>query len=340
MKKFLRLLLSFALILSLAACAQQAPTSSAAPAAPPAASGSDTAPAAGWAPTKDVEIVTHSGVGAGGDLIGRAIIESCNGLVSKNMFMQNKKGSAGSNVWAYVQRGKNDGHTLIVITPTNFLWYYNANNGMHPCKDLIPLVRFQLEPQVLIVHKDSPYRDIASFLAAYKEGKVTIAGEASGGPAWMSATIMADAMGCATSYIPYTDGGEALTALLGKNVDAVFGQLGEVYDQFVAGEVVIIAFAEGERVKEYPDIPTLKESGIDFVFPQWRGLAVPADTPAEAIAYWEEVFAKSSQTDSFQKWLADSGSLDGWMNHEDFVKLCEEQDATVKAIIDKYGSGE
>lgn len=159
---------------------------------------------------------------------------------------------------------------------------------MHPTEDLVPLARFQLEPQVLVVHKDSPYQDIASFLEAYKAGNATIAGEASGGPAWMCATIMADTLGCGTSYIPYTDGGEALTALLGKNVDAVFGQLGEVYDQLAAGEVRALAFAEDKRVEQFPDIPTLTESGVDFVFPQWRGLFVRKGTPDEAIEYWEK----------------------------------------------------
>lgn len=341
MKKLFSVVLCLTMILNLAACGAggNAETAPSAQQAAPAASGS-AAETDGWVPTKQVEIVTHSGVGAGGDLIGRAIIEATQGLVPQNMFMQNKKGSAGSNVWAYVKEGKTDGHTLIVGTPTNFPWYYNANNGMHPTEDLVPLARFQLEPQVLVVHKDSPYQDIASFLEAYKAGNATIAGEASGGPAWMCATIMADTLGCGTSYIPYTDGGEALTALLGKNVDAVFGQLGEVYDQLAAGEVRALAFAEDKRVEQFPDIPTLTESDVDFVFPQWRGLFVRKGTPDEAIEYWEKIFAESSQSESFQKWLADSGSLDGWMGHEEFLELCKQQDKTVKEIIAKYGTGE
>ncbi|NBI77561.1 tripartite tricarboxylate transporter substrate binding protein [Anaerotruncus colihominis] len=347
MKKLFSILLCTAMVFSLAACgsanSSNTPAASTAPAASAAnpASGADTqAETTAWAPTKDVEIVTHSGVGSGGDVIGRAIIESCKGIVDANMFMQNKKGSAGSAVWAYVQKGKNDGHTLIVITPTNFLWYYNANNGMNPSTDLVPLVRFQLDPQVLCVHKDSPYQDIESFKQAYKEGKVTIAGEASGGPAWMGATIMADTLDCAVSFVPFSDGGEALTGVLGGNVDAVLGQFGECYDQIIAGEIVPIAFAESERIEGFEDVPTLIESGIDFAFPQWRGLAVPKDTPLEAIAYWEGVFSQSSQTEYFQKYLKDGSTLDGWMDIKEFTALCGEQDRVVREIIEKYGSGE
>lgn len=339
MKKLLSVLLCIALMAGMAACGGA--SSSAAPAASASSPAGDAQPAvAEWAPTKDVEIVTHSGVGSGGDVIGRAIIESCKGIVDANMFMQNKKGSAGSNVWAYVQKGKNDGHTLVVITPTNFLWYYNANNGMNPCTDLTPLVCFQKDPQVLCVGKNCEYQDIESFKQAYQEGKVTIGGEASGGPAWMGATVMADTLDCAVSFVPFSDGGEALTGVLGGNVDAVLGQFAECYDQILAGEIVPIAFAEEERIEGFDDVPTLKESGIDFAFPQWRGLAVPKDTPPEAIAYWEKVFAESSQTEYFQKFLKDGGTLDGWMGVEEFTQLCKEQDETVQEIIAQYGSGE
>ena len=198
MKKLMSVALCLSMAIGLMACGSSSGTTSTTSAPSTSGASSTTAPASeaaepadsaeneetdGWVPTKTVEIVTHSGVGAGGDLIGRVIIEATQDLVPVPMVMQNKKGSAGSNVWAYVQKGKNDGHTFIVITPTNFLWYYNAHNGMHPSEDLIPVARFQMEPQVLVVQKDSPYQDIESFLDAYKEGKVTIAGEASGGPA-------------------------------------------------------------------------------------------------------------------------------------------------------------
>ncbi len=105
MKKLFSILLCTAMVFSLAACgsanSSNTPAASTAPAASAAnpASGADTqAETTAWAPTKDVEIVTHSGVGSGGDVIGRAIIESCKGIVDANMFMQNKKGNAGSAI--------------------------------------------------------------------------------------------------------------------------------------------------------------------------------------------------------------------------------------------------
>lgn len=294
----------------------------------------------GWVPTKDVEIVTHSGVGAGGDLIGRAVIAAATDIVPVNMYMQNKKGSAGSNVWAYVQKGKDDGHTLIVITPTNILWYYNANNGMNINTDLIPVARLQYEPQLLVVQKDSPLADIEEFKKAYIAGDITIGGEASGGPAWMFAKVAATSLDCGFNYIPYSDGGEALTGLLSGQVDAVFGQLGEVIDQVTAGEVQIVGFASDVREPAYPDVPTFKEAGIDFVFPQWRGLAMPGGTPQEAVQYWSDALHEVSQTDSFQTWLTDSGSLDGWMGYEEFQASTIEQEEFILELINQYGTGE
>ena len=344
MKKVLCMALCLALVFALAACGANGAPAASAPAASgadaPAAENAGSAEAAGWVPTKDVEIVTHSGVGAGGDLIGRAVIEASQSLVPENMFMQNKKGSAGSNVWAYVKEGKTDGNTLIVGTPTNFLWYYNANNGMNIIEDLVPLCRLQLEPQLLVVQAKGPYQSIDDFKEAYKAGNATIAGEASGGPAWMCAMTMAEALGCSASYNPYSDGGEAITGLLGGNVDAAFIQYSEGIDQVKAGELKVLAFASEEREESDPDIPTLTESGVDFVFPQWRGLFVRKGTSDEAIAYWEKIFAESSQTESFQKWLADSGSLDGWMGHEEFYAFCVEQDKVVTDMIARFGTGE
>ena len=334
-KKLLAIVLSAAM-LAVTGCSSSSGSSSTP--APSAEASSETTE--GWVPTKDVEIVTHSGVGAGGDLIGRAVIAAATDIVPVNMFMQNKKGSAGSNVWAYVQKGKNDGHTLVVITPTNILWYYNANNGMNINTDLIPVARLQYEPQLLVVKKDSPLADIEEFKKAYAAGEVTIGGEASGGPAWMFSKVAATTLGCDFNYVPYSDGGEALTGLLSGQVDAVFGQLGEVIDQIKAGEIVIVGFASEEREEVFPDAPTFKEAGIDFVFPQWRGLALPGDTPQECVEYWSEALHEVSQTESFQTWLSDSGSLDGWMGYEEFQASTKEQEEFIVELIKQYGSGE
>lgn len=155
MKKLFSILLCTAMVFSLAACgsanSSNTPAASTAPAASAAnpASGADTqAETTAWAPTKDVEIVTHSGVGSGGDVIGRAIIESCKGIVDANMFMQNKKGSAGSAILCLLVVGSlalNEGIFAVgILIVCAFLGYLMKLAGFNPIATVLGFVLSQL----------------------------------------------------------------------------------------------------------------------------------------------------------------------------------------------------
>ncbi len=340
MKKHYKALLSVMLCATLvlmASCSNKASGGTPSGSAPSGGTATTAAPE-GFTPTHPVEIVTHSGVGGGGDLIGRAVIAATQEFVPQPMVMVNKQGGAGNNEWNYIQeKGKDDGHYLIVATPTNLLWTNQGQNNMRIAVDLIPVINLQIEPQMVVVPANSKWNTMEEFLEDYKTGNVQMAGDVAGGAAWMFAMVLNSTYGVDPAYIPFDDSAQALTALLGNKVEVTFCQMSEAIEQQKGGLVKFLAFASDERVEGFDDIPTLKELGIDYSFDMWRGLFLPGTASPEAVKYWDETIKKGYETDSFQKWIADSKGLPGYMGPEEFKKFVEDQDALIKELLTKYG---
>ena len=119
------------------------------------------------------------------------------------------------------------------------------------------------------------------------------------------------ATGARWAFISFPSGGERLAALLGGHVEMMIVDPSEAGEQIRAGKLRAIAQVSERRLPGFPDIPTIKEAGYDIPnVPQMRGVVGAPDMPAEAVAYYEDLFFKASQTPAWQKFLAES-ELDG-----------------------------
>ncbi len=322
-KKFVRVLLTVSVVLVLSAFATSAL----------AASDNEFMTLNGF-PNKPIEVVTHSGVGGGGDLLGRAIIAAAQRFVPQPMVMVNANGATGNNMGAYLAEGKTDGHTIVVVQSSNPTWYLMGQANWNPNEYLVPIAGMQKEPGCFVVPASSKYQTLQEYLEDYKAGKVHIAGTAVGTAGWFFMASVSTSMGVDANYIPYSDGGELTTALIGAHVDGCFTQISEVVDPVRGGLLRILAFATEERLGgEFSEIPTFRESGVDFTNPSWRAFFMRAGTAPEHVQYWAEVLKKAHDEPSFQKWLADSNSISDYMGPEEFKKeLAVREEMVIKLI--------
>ncbi len=298
--------------------------------------------AQGFKPTKPIEFVTHTGPGGGGDVLARAIAGAMEKekLMPVRMQVLNKTGGGGHTAMSYVVEKKGEAHTIAVFTG---LWF--TNPLMRPeanitLKDLTPLVRLVLEPAMLAVKNDAPYKTLKDFIDAAKQnpGQLKQSAGSIGARDWVVRQLLMKNTGASWAYISFPGGGERIAALLGGHVNIMLIEPQEAGEHIRAGNMRVLAAISEQRLPAFPDAPTLKEAGFDVPnVPQPRGIVGPPGISAEAVAYWEDLFAKFVKTPSWRKILEDGLFEDGFQRSAELNKFIDQYSETTRGILREGG---
>jgi len=298
--------------------------------------------AQGFKPNKPIEFVTHTGPGGGGDVLARAISAAMEKekLMPVRMQVVNKTGGGGHTAMSYLVEKKGDTHTIAVFTG---LWFTNpimraeANITL---KDLTPLVRLVLEPAMIVVKSDSPYKSLKDFIDAAKQnpGQLKQSAGSLGACDWVVRQLLMKNTGASWAYISFPGGGERIAALLGGHVNMMVIEPQEAGEHIRAGNMRVIAQIADKRLPPFPDVPTVQEAGFDIPnVPQVRGIIGPPGMPAEAVAYWEDVFARFVKTPSWRKYLEDQLFEDGFQRSAELNKFIDQYSETTRGILREGG---
>jgi len=298
--------------------------------------------AQGFKPSKPVEFVTHTGPGGGNDVLARAISAAMEKekLMPVRMQVVNKTGGGGHTAMSYLVEKKGDAHTIAVFTG---LWFTNpimraeANITL---KDLTPLVRLVLEPAMLAVKNDASYKTLKDFIDAAKQnpGQLKQSGGSLGSRDWIVRQLLMKNTGTSWAFISFPGGGERIAALLGGHVNIMLIEPQEAGEHIRAGNMRVLAAISEQRMAAFPNAPTLKEAGFDVPnVPQPRGIVAPPGIPADAVAYWEELFAKFVKTPSWRKILEDSLFEDGFQRSAELDKFIDQYSETTRGILREGG---
>ncbi len=282
--------------------------------------------AQGFTPTRPVELVVHTGPGGGSDVLARqmALIMEQEKLVPVRVQVANKPGGGGTVAAAYLAEKKGEQHTIGLFTGvwlTNPLTIEKANVTL---KDLTPVVRLVLEPAVIAVKNDAPYKTLGDFVAAAKAKPGEL--KQSGGSITSRDNVVRQQIqkvsGARWQFISFPGGGERIAALLGGHVNMMVIEPAEAGEHIRAGNMRVLAQVSDKRLPMFPNVPTLKEAGIDVTpVPQVRGVVAPPGIPRENVAYWEGVFKKLTQTASWKKFLDDNQFEDGYQTAGELAKF-------------------
>ena len=298
--------------------------------------------AQGFTPTRPVEFVTHTGVGAGGDVLARFIANAMEKekLLPVRMHVANKTGGGGQTAMAYLVEKRGDTHTISVYTGiwiSNPLMLPEAKTTM---KDLTPLVRLLLEPGLIVVRNDSPIKTLGDFIeeAKRKPGELKQSGSLIGGRDWMLRVLLMKQTGANWTFIPYPVMGERLGSLLGGHTQVLLVDPQETGEHIRAGALRVIVQVADKRLPPYPNVPTVKEAGFDVPnIPVVRGTVAPPGIPREAVAYWEGVFAKLVKTPAWKKYLEDNVLEDGFQGSVEHAKWFDEYAQTMRGVMKEGG---
>ena len=298
--------------------------------------------AQGFKPTRPVEAVVHTGPGGGSDVLARAVavmIEKEN-LLPVRMQVVNKPGGGGAVAAAYLAEKKGDQNTIGFFTGvwlTNPLTSAQAKVSL---KDLTPVVRLVLEPALIAVKADAPYKTLADFVDAAKKNPGQL--KQSGGSITSRDNVVRQLLqtnsGARWVFISFPGGGERIAALLGGHVNMMVIEPAEAGEHIRAGNMRVLAQVNEKRLSAFPNVPTLKEAGFDVpAVPQVRGVVAPPGIPSENVQYWEGVFRRLTQTASWKKYIADNQLEDGYQTSAELVKFYDEFTDRMRGILKEAG---
>lgn len=290
-------------------------------------------------PTLNVFI--PAGPGGGWDGLGRAIEQVARpaGLVGAVQFenVGGAGGSVGLPRFVGQRRGRGDslmvaGSVMVGATLTN-----KTPVGL---KDVTPIARLTEEAGVIVVPANSDFRDIASLLAAFKAapGAVAVGGGSAGGTDHIALGLILKALGRNAregSYVAFAGGGPAQAAILGAQVKAGISGLSEFAEQIKAGKMRALATTGPER--NDPATPTLRESGIDVVATNWRGVFAPPGIRPEARETMTRFIADLHALPAWRELLETRGWADAFLVGDEFAAFLERDRAQTEAILKDVG---
>ncbi|MFP6730289.1 MAG: tripartite tricarboxylate transporter substrate-binding protein [Alphaproteobacteria bacterium] len=273
--------------------------------------------AAGWEPKKPVEFVIMAGKGGGADKMARlmqAVIEK-NGLSSKPFVPINKPGGSGAESLIYLKGKQGDNHT-IMVTLNSFYTTPLRQPGLNvDIFTFSPVGRMAEDTFLLWVNADSDIHNIEDFVAAVKaKGSDWImAGTGKGQEDQLLTSFLNNAYGLDMKYVPYKGGGRVAKELAGKNADSTVNNPSEQLGFWEAGKTRPLAAFTATRLAVFPDVPTFKELGKDYVYYMQRSVVGAPGMSDEAQAYYRNVFAQVYASDDWQAYMAKKSLLGGFL---------------------------
>jgi putative tricarboxylic transport membrane protein len=303
---------------------------------------SSTAFAQGFTPTRPIELVVHTGPGGGSDVLARAMANMMEKekLLPVRVQVVNKPGGGGVVAAAYLAEKKGETHTIGIFTG---VWLTNpltSEKASVTLKDLTPVARLVLEPALIAVKADAPYKTLADFITAAKQNPGQM--KQSGGSITSRDNVvrqqLQQATGARWAFISFPGGGERIAALLGGHVNMMVIEPAEAGEHIRAGNMRVLAQVNDSRLPAFPNVPTIKEAGINVTpVPQVRGVVAPPGIPPANVAYWEGVFRKLTQTASWKKFLEDNQFEDGYQNATELTKFYDEFSQEMRGILKEAG---
>lgn len=239
-------------------------------------------------PSRPVKVIVALPAGGSVDMVARLVSQQLAADLGQPFVVDNKAGASGQIGTPVVARAAPDGYT-IMVSPASFL---TTNKSIfktlpyNPETDFTPVTKLVNQAMVLVVRDKSRFKTVADVLAAAKAnpGKLTYASSGDGSPQHLAGLMFESRTGAQLLHVPYKGGAPAITDLMGGVVDMVFAPLPEALPHIKAGKLHPVGVLSEKRATAAPDIPTLREGGVDnVVLSAWIGLLAPARTPQPII---------------------------------------------------------
>ena len=280
-------------------------------------------------PNKPVKFVSPYPPGGSVDPLARMLGAKLGESLKQNFIVENRTGASGVIGTDYVAKSAPDGYTFVFIFDTHAVHQaLNPKLPFDPVKDFAPVMIVGTAPMAITTGVMKPYKTFADVIAAAKAkpDTITLGNVGSGSLAHLTTIVLNQAADVKLVPVPYKGGGPMSLDLMGGQVELAMASTAAQAQHVKGGKMRALVLTGDKRSHTMPDVPTLKEQGINVVAHAWWGILAPAGTPRPIIDKFHAELVKAIKLPEVNRMLAETQGMD-------VVALSP--DATQKWILDQ-----
>ena len=284
-------------------------------------------------PEKPIRVVVYAGAGGQLDITARKFVEIAAKYTNATFVVENKAGAGGLVGWEYVVSQPADGYNLMAVTKTLIANHVKDEFDVAPMS--LDWIAFLInDAEAIITNANSKIRTIQDIIADAKAR--------AGQQIWVTPPGVDEVMtykfwdktGISGKYVPYDAGGQAMAAVIGQQAQVYVGNPVDVRGK---PDLMMAAISAEKRFAQFPDVPTLKELGVQGLDAEsfWRGFAVKAGTPANVVAWYDDLFAKLTADPDWKQFNEKDGMEVVHIKKDKFNTIIESEIKDFKAYFNK-----
>jgi len=262
-------------------------------------------------PSRSITIICPYPAGGVVDIISRIVAEKMGANMKATFIVENKSGAGGTIGAATAARAAPDGYTLLMGGSATHVFAPSLYKSLayDPMKSFVPIGQVSASPLVIVIGSKTPASTVPELVDLLKKSgeQANYASNASGTFPHLAGELFRQANQLRTTHIPYNGGPAAVTALLQGDVTMSINHIAVVQGMVKSGKLKAIATTGRERADAFPNLPTLRELGMNIEANTWFGLFAPAGTPRPIVERLSAELANALKDDAVRARLAQSG---------------------------------
>lgn len=263
-------------------------------------------------PEKPITFVVPYPPGGVADQFSRSMATELGKRLGQPVVVNNRAGANGNIGSAYVAKQPADGYTLLLGSTSTLAVnpHMYKDMGYDPIKDLQPVTLTHQMPNVLIVGKETPYRNVGDLVTAAKRapGRIAFGSAGNGNSMHLAGELFQKQSGTKLMHVPYKGAPPALTDVMGGALPTMFINLPAIVSYAESDKIRILAIAAPERSKSLPNVPTFEQAGVPGVVSNvWNGILVRRGTPDGIVTKLNQEIVSILQSKQFRQPLESQG---------------------------------
>jgi tripartite-type tricarboxylate transporter receptor subunit TctC len=293
-------------------------------------------------PNKPIKLIVPLAAGSAVDNAARIVMQKVAVNTSGAIAIENIAGASGVIGADRVAKSAPDGYTLGGFNDSIMTMLPNLNSKLpwDIVRDFSPVSLVATVEWGLVVPADSPISNVSEFIAAARQapGRVNYGSGGNGSPQHIAMALFANQAGVQLTHVPYKGATQAAVGVAGHEVQAAFQGIATVHSLVKAGKLKLIAVCTPKRLSQFPDIPTVSESGLSgYEFNSWFALLAPAGTPKPVVQRLHQETVKALSDGLVREQLMAQGLTPRGTSPEELATALGQQLARYEALFRQAG---
>jgi tripartite-type tricarboxylate transporter receptor subunit TctC len=286
-------------------------------------------------PTRPIQLIVPYAAGGATDAVARLLQQGMEKRLGQPLLVVNRGGASTTLGTHQVARAAPDGYTIGLVSVAHAANYTLLKEMPYQQNEFVPITTVTSTPNVLVVNPSLPIKTVSDLIAYLKAhpGQVNYGTFGIGTSAHLAALLLESKIGMKMKAVHYRGGAPAAVGVMTGEVQMAFGTPLSVAGGVRGGKLRPIAVTSAQRINFLPDVPTVREQGLDYMTAVWFGIMAPARTPDPIVRLLYEALKWTVSQPAVQKPILDSGTEIFVTSPEEFARFIAEETKTWAGVL-------